>query len=170
MRPDEVERRLRERLDALGPAPRAELLHVLMLPDFERADRIGEFLGLPGESRLRRALDRLRGGPCPSGGARRDAAGGRALGSKRTMTTSTFIWIVMAGRGHSSEQLGRSFTEDLDDAKAKVNEHAERLRGEGRTDWFGAVYDLDRPTIIAPPGSTQPMVAWERVYFVDGRG
>jgi hypothetical protein len=28
---------LRERLDALGPAPRAELLHVLMLPDFERA-------------------------------------------------------------------------------------------------------------------------------------
>jgi hypothetical protein len=36
MRPDELERRLRERLDALGPAPR-ELLHVLMLPDFERA-------------------------------------------------------------------------------------------------------------------------------------
>jgi hypothetical protein len=43
MRPDELERRLRERLDALGPAPRAELLHVLLLPDFERADRIGEF-------------------------------------------------------------------------------------------------------------------------------
>jgi hypothetical protein len=42
MRPDELERRIRERLDALGPAPRAELLHVLMLPDFERADRIGE--------------------------------------------------------------------------------------------------------------------------------
>ena len=34
----------------LGPAPRAELLHVLMLPDFERADRIGEFWGFP-ESR-----------------------------------------------------------------------------------------------------------------------
>jgi hypothetical protein len=44
------DRRLRERLDALGPAPRAELLHVLMLPDFERADRIGEFWGNP-ESR-----------------------------------------------------------------------------------------------------------------------
>ena len=43
MRPDELERRLRERLDALGPAPRAELLHVLMLTDFERAERIGEF-------------------------------------------------------------------------------------------------------------------------------
>ena len=30
-----------------GPAPRAELLHVLMLPDFDRADRIGEFWGNP---------------------------------------------------------------------------------------------------------------------------
>jgi alkylation response protein AidB-like acyl-CoA dehydrogenase len=40
MRPDELGHRLRERLDALGPARRAELLHVLMLPDFERADRI----------------------------------------------------------------------------------------------------------------------------------
>ena len=49
MRPDELERRLQERLDALGPAPRAELLHV-MLPDFERADRIGEFWSYP-ESR-----------------------------------------------------------------------------------------------------------------------
>ena len=50
LRPDDLERRLRERLDALGPAPRAELLHVLMLPDFERADRIGEFWSYP-ESR-----------------------------------------------------------------------------------------------------------------------
>ena len=45
-----VERRLRARLDALGPAHRAELLHVLMLPELERADRIGEFWGYP-ESR-----------------------------------------------------------------------------------------------------------------------
>jgi hypothetical protein len=45
MRPDELEKQLQERLDALGPAPRAELLHVLMLPDFERPDRIGEFWG-----------------------------------------------------------------------------------------------------------------------------
>jgi hypothetical protein len=50
MRPDELERRIRERLEAIGPAPRAELLHVLMLPDFDRADRIGEFWGYP-ESR-----------------------------------------------------------------------------------------------------------------------
>ena len=43
MRPDELERRLQAHLDALAPARRADLLHVLMLPDFERADRIGEF-------------------------------------------------------------------------------------------------------------------------------
>ena len=41
--PAELDQQLLTRLDALGPAPRAELLHVLMLPDFERADRIGEF-------------------------------------------------------------------------------------------------------------------------------
>ena len=42
MRPDELERQLRARLDALPPAARAELLHVLMLPDFDRPERIGE--------------------------------------------------------------------------------------------------------------------------------
>jgi hypothetical protein len=34
----------------LPPAARAELLHVLRLPDFDQADRIGEFWGYP-ESR-----------------------------------------------------------------------------------------------------------------------
>ena len=47
MRPDELERRLRERLYALGPAPRAKLLRVLMLPDFDRADAIGSYWGNP---------------------------------------------------------------------------------------------------------------------------
>jgi hypothetical protein len=47
MRPDQLERRIRARLDALPPAARAELLYVLMLPDFERADRIGEFWSYP---------------------------------------------------------------------------------------------------------------------------
>jgi hypothetical protein len=45
LRPDHLERRLRERLDALGPPPRAELLHVLMLPDLDRADAIGSYWG-----------------------------------------------------------------------------------------------------------------------------
>jgi hypothetical protein len=31
----------------LGQVPRAELLHVLMLPDFDRAARIGDFYGNP---------------------------------------------------------------------------------------------------------------------------
>jgi hypothetical protein len=47
MRPDELKRRLQARLDALGPAPRAELLNVLMLPDFDRADAIGSYWGNP---------------------------------------------------------------------------------------------------------------------------
>jgi hypothetical protein len=70
-----LERRLRERLDALGPAPRAELL---MLPDLERTERIlSEPSGSASSGRTRRAApspseDRLRGGPdrfgrCSSG-------------------------------------------------------------------------------------------------------
>jgi hypothetical protein len=47
---EEMEQALRERLEALPPPARAELLHVLLLPGFERADRIGEFWGYP-ESR-----------------------------------------------------------------------------------------------------------------------
>jgi hypothetical protein len=71
MRLDELKKQLEERLDALGPAPRAELLHVLMLPDFERADRIGEFWGYP-ESRafaelLMIARRTERSEPCWSG-------------------------------------------------------------------------------------------------------
>ena len=50
MRLDDLERRLQARLDALGPAPGADLLHVLMLSDFDRVDRIGEFWSYP-ESR-----------------------------------------------------------------------------------------------------------------------
>jgi hypothetical protein len=42
MRPDELELWLQEHLDAFGAAPRAQLLHVLMLPD-ERVDRTGSY-------------------------------------------------------------------------------------------------------------------------------
>jgi hypothetical protein len=41
-----LEVQLRRRLDALGSAPLAELLHVLR-PDFDRADAIGTFWGHP---------------------------------------------------------------------------------------------------------------------------
>jgi hypothetical protein len=44
---DEMEAALRARLEALPPAARAELVHVLRLPDFDRVDRIGEFWGHP---------------------------------------------------------------------------------------------------------------------------
>jgi len=44
---DEVEAGLRARPDAPPPAPRAELLHVLMLPDFDCADAIGSYWGNP---------------------------------------------------------------------------------------------------------------------------
>ena len=56
MGPHELERRLQERLDALGLAPRAELLHVLMLPDLDRVDRIGEYYGNPGTRTLAELL------------------------------------------------------------------------------------------------------------------
>jgi hypothetical protein len=44
---EEMEAALRARLEALPPAARAEIIHVLRLPDFDRADRIGEFWGNP---------------------------------------------------------------------------------------------------------------------------
>jgi hypothetical protein len=42
-----MEQVLRERLEALPLAARAELLHVLRLPDLDRAERIGEFWSYP---------------------------------------------------------------------------------------------------------------------------
>jgi hypothetical protein len=47
---EHVERELRQRLDALGPAPRAELLHVLMLPTSSEPTGSASFWGYP-ESR-----------------------------------------------------------------------------------------------------------------------
>jgi hypothetical protein len=44
---DEMKAGLRARLEALPAAARAELLHVLRLPDLDRAERIGEFWGHP---------------------------------------------------------------------------------------------------------------------------
>ena len=44
---EELERTLRDRLQALGPVPRATLQHFLSLPDNERARRIGDLYGDP---------------------------------------------------------------------------------------------------------------------------
>jgi hypothetical protein len=44
MRRDQLDRRLRGTPGRPRSAPRAELLHVLMLPDLERAERIGEII------------------------------------------------------------------------------------------------------------------------------
>jgi hypothetical protein len=52
---EQLERVLRERLDALDP-PRAELLQVLLLPDFDRADRIGEYYRNPKTRRFAELL------------------------------------------------------------------------------------------------------------------
>jgi hypothetical protein len=56
MRPDQLERRLRERLDALGLARRAALLYVLTLPDSDRAAQIGELYGHPERRTLAELL------------------------------------------------------------------------------------------------------------------
>ena len=47
-----MEQALRERIDAFPPAARAELFHVLRLPDFLRVDRIGEFWASPATKRF----------------------------------------------------------------------------------------------------------------------
>ena len=73
-----MEAGLRAGLQALPPAARAELLHALMLRDFERADRIGEFWSYPRRAgRSPELLDRLRGGQRPPGGAGLHVAGDR---------------------------------------------------------------------------------------------
>jgi hypothetical protein len=41
VRLDEMEAGLKARLEALPPAARAELIHVLCLPDLDRVERIG---------------------------------------------------------------------------------------------------------------------------------
>ena len=76
MRPDELDRWLREPLDALGPPPRAELLHVLMLPDFDPADRIGSYWGNPKTRIFAELLIDCEEDRTLRGGARTDASGG----------------------------------------------------------------------------------------------
>jgi hypothetical protein len=71
--------RLNERLDALGPAPRAELLHVLLLPHFNRVGAIQSCWANPKTRTFGELLIDCEDDPKPSGGARRDAARGRPI-------------------------------------------------------------------------------------------
>jgi hypothetical protein len=59
---EEMEQALRQRLEALPPAARAELIPVLRLPDFDPADRDRHLLGTPGDADVRRVADRPGGG------------------------------------------------------------------------------------------------------------
>jgi hypothetical protein len=59
VRPDQLERGLRKRLDALGPAPRAELLHALMFPE-SAADRIGGYGSAASTARLAELFEDAR--------------------------------------------------------------------------------------------------------------
>jgi hypothetical protein len=51
-----MEQALRQRLATMPRAARAELLHVIMLPDFDRADRIGSYYGNPATRALAELL------------------------------------------------------------------------------------------------------------------
>jgi hypothetical protein len=112
-------RRLRERLDALGPAPRAELVHVLMPPDFKRAGRISEFWGDPQDPHLRRVVDRWRGGPDTQGGARWNAPGGRPR------------LVSVAGRSRSSTCADAGYAERLEVARGIS------FGGQSQVEWTG---------------------------------
>jgi hypothetical protein len=70
---DEMEAALRQRLEALPRAARAELIHVLRLPDLERAERIGEFWGHPETRTFAELLIDCEEDRALAGGARRAA-------------------------------------------------------------------------------------------------
>jgi hypothetical protein len=104
MRPDELERRLRERLDALGPASRAELLHVLMQPDFKRHNLLAD--------KPRRKARGDRGDAAP------EEQGQQAMGIVVALTLAVpfvLMWVYIATRGYDDgERQGGSGWRILD--------------------------------------------------------
>lgn len=99
MRPD-LERRLLARLDALGPAPRAELLHVLMLPDFERV--------LPSRRPPRggRVTDRSNRGQLRVVLCRRPRKKGRCSVSLHSEKLPSYETRCEGGRARDPQQAG----------------------------------------------------------------
>jgi hypothetical protein len=73
---EDLEMDLRQRLEALPPAARAELLHVLRLPDLDRAEPIGEFWSYPQSRNFAELLiDCEEGRTLRSGGHRGEVSG-----------------------------------------------------------------------------------------------
>jgi hypothetical protein len=72
---DEMEQALRTRLEALPPAARAELRHVLSLPRLRLRRRDRHFLGTAGDPELRGVADRPGRGQGGTGGRVRTAEG-----------------------------------------------------------------------------------------------
>ena len=118
--------RLQERLDALGPrSPVVELLHVLMLPDFERADRIGfspvgsgyyRSLGKKGDARLapRRWASSVGSAPCgysnrlrPTPGSSRCAPGVTIRSSSIVIRRADHVCTLNARVRDSLQSLSR---------------------------------------------------------------
>jgi hypothetical protein len=146
MRPDKLERRLRDRLDALGPAPRAELLHVLMLPDFERADRIGRVCPKDGAAEVDGGLDVLR---ATSDTVGHDRDGDRrlpSLGLQRRLEATIGQQRGIDASGQVAQVVQRLLRVGLD-----LGEH--QLRP------FGVVVDeaLGQPISCQPCGKAVPI-------------
>jgi hypothetical protein len=78
-----------------------------------------------------------------------------------------YQWVVSTrgADGHVSKHLAGGFEEDKDEAIARVDEQADRLRRQNRTDWIAAVFDTTKPVLSYNP----PMIGWEYVYFRDGQ-
>jgi len=74
MRPDELKRRLQDSTFSSRRPRRA--LHVLMLPDLERAERIGELWSYLQSRTFAELLIDCEERPDAPSGARRDVAGG----------------------------------------------------------------------------------------------
>jgi hypothetical protein len=99
---EEMEAALRARLDALPPAARAELIHVLRLPDFERADAIGTYWGHPetrtfGELLIDLEEDRTL--KAVIWGLLREMEAGAAVGAERGSCMGSVTGVTFAHAG-----------------------------------------------------------------------